>query len=86
MIRGKAVDDVQALPEGILVLLGAEHRPHLSSPLANPWDVILTKEEVMRTHLASDGQPLLLGNTDYRNLEEKIVATHSQQINSRRSC
>ena len=55
MIGGKAVDDVQVLPESVLVLFGTENRSYLSAPFADPWDVIFTEEQVMRTHFARDG-------------------------------
>ena len=79
VIGGKAVNDVQVLPESILVLLGAENRSHLRSSLADPRDVILTKEQVMWTHFARDGQTFLLCHTDDGNLKNKGKERNSRQ-------
>ena len=72
MICGKAVDNVQILPESFLVLLRDKNWPHLRSPLTNVRNIIFTEEQVMGTHFTRDRKTLLLGNTDYGNLKLNI--------------
>ena len=69
MICGKAVDNVQVLPESLLVLLRYKNWPHLRPPLTNARNVIFTEEQVMGTHFTRDWKTLLFGNTNYSNLK-----------------
>ena len=69
MICGKAVDNVQILPESFLVQLRDKNWPHLRPPLTNTRNIIFTEEQVMGTHFTCDRKTLLLGNTDYGNLK-----------------
>lgn len=71
VICGKAIDDVQVLPECFLVLLGAQHWSHLRSALADAGNIVLTEKQVVGGHLTSDGKSFLFGNADNGNLQQK---------------
>ena len=70
MVSGKAVDDVDVIPEGVLVVTATQSRAYLTPPTANARDIVLAEEEVVGTHFTRDLQTPLLGKTDYSNLEE----------------
>lgn len=68
MVRGKAVNDVQVLPESLHVLAGSQHGSYLRSSKADLGHVVFTQEQVVRCHLARDLDTLLLGGADDQNL------------------
>ncbi len=70
VICGKAVDDVQVLPQSLHVLVCSQHGSYLSSSIADRCHVFLTKEEVMRRHLTCDLNALLLRRSDDQDLKK----------------
>lgn len=69
MVSGEAVDGVHILPEGLLVLGGAQRWAHSTTALPEAPQVILAQEEVVWGHFARHRDPLLLGCLDEEDLE-----------------
>ncbi len=77
MISSKAVNNVHILPESILVIFRAEHRPDLCPSLANVRDVLITEEEMVRGHFTRHREIFLFGSTNDCNLSHtKIEAMY----------
>ena len=64
MISSKAVNDVDVVPQGMLVLLGYQVRPDVRLPPPNALLVLSTQEQVVGSHLACHREALLLGCLD----------------------
>ena len=70
MVSCKAVDDIDVIPEGILVVTATQPRAYLTPPTPNTRDIIFAEEQVLWAYFTRHLDTLLLGKTDYRNLEE----------------
>jgi len=68
VVCGEAVDDVHVFPECLHVLTASQHRSDLRAALTDIRQMFLTQEQVMRRHLASDLDALLLCSSDYQDL------------------
>lgn len=71
VVCGKAVNDVQVLPESLHVLTGSQHGSDLRSSNADICHVVLTQKQVVRCHLTRHLDTLLLGCADDQNLRKK---------------
>lgn len=58
MIGGETVDHVHVVPESLDVLAVSQHGSHLSLPVADPVQVALGEEQVVRTNLAGHRKTL----------------------------
>lgn len=87
MVSGKAVNNVQVLPQCFLVFLRAEDWSHLSPPLTNGGDVILREKEVVRTNLTRHWKTLLLRKTNYEDLKTqkqiKLITLYKDMLRAR---
>lgn len=83
MICSEAVDNVQVFPECLHVLAGSQHGTNLRSALTDIPYVLLTQEEVMRSHLTCHLDALLLSCPDYQDLitiEGVVIKTNKQMF------
>lgn len=79
MICGKDVNNIDVVPECLLVLLGDDHGSYLTPGVANTVEVILCEEQVMWAGLACHSLTLLLGCLDHQDLPS---TQHSIYINA----
>lgn len=68
MVSGKAVNDIQVLPEGIHVLPRAQHGAYLHFAQPKCVYIILTQEEVVGGHLTCHLDAFLFSSSDYLDL------------------
>lgn len=72
MICGKAVNDVNVLPQSLLILSSYQARPDLTSTLTYPIKVVRGQEQVVRGHFTGYSQSSLLGCFYDQYLKHKI--------------
>lgn len=67
MVRGKAVDDFEVLPEGIPIGGGCQSRPNLSAT-PEMRGIGVVEKQMMRGHLTRDSLPTVAGITHQDDL------------------
>lgn len=72
MICGKAVNDVNVLPQSLLILSCYQARPDLTSTLTYPIKVVRGQVQVVRGHFTGYSQSSLLGCFYDQYLKHKI--------------
>lgn len=72
MICGKAVNDVNVLPQSLLILGRYQAWPDLTSTLTYPIKVVRGQEQVMRGHFTGYSQSSLFGCFYDQYLKHKI--------------
>ena len=73
MISSKAVDDVEIVPECLLIL-GRDKRWLDPIPLAtNPVRVILSQKQMVRRYFTRDLDSFLFSRTNHKNLFNKYM-------------
>ena len=79
MIRSNTVNDVNVVPERLLVLLGDQDRPHLCPALPQDGDVVRGEEKKVRAHLTGHRQTLDLSSGYHLYLLLSCDVAHMQR-------
>jgi len=58
MISSETIDNVQIVPKSLLVLLGSQDGSYLALPDADPVQIVLAEEQMVRAHFARNRQSL----------------------------
>ena len=73
MIGSEHVDNVDIIPQCLLILERAQWRFHFALRLSDLFDIILTEKQMMRTNFASDFPSLRNGSKLEGDQERKFV-------------
>lgn len=73
MVGSKAVNDVNVIPECLLILCSDEWRLDPNPLEANPVSVIFSKEQVVRRHFTSHLDSFFFSSTNNKHLENRLT-------------
>ena len=71
MVGGKTVDNVEVLPQSVLIFLSDERRTHFHTTGTDARDVILCQEQVMRSDFTRHRKSARFRRFDNHNLEKQ---------------